>query len=130
MRECSSEQTNIAEKPFDFAMDLVYFISEDCGNPAITVNVVQETTSTLTVNWSDSQAVTNRTFIILICYTVISALWVFSSLLVISSICGPVTRMVSTLCFWPWFLFVIAGSILDVVATGYHIHDIFHTTVR
>lgn len=32
--------------------------------------------------------------------------------------------------YWPWFLSVLAGCILDVVATVYHALDITHTTVR
>lgn len=31
--------------------------------------------------------------------------------------------------YWPWFLSVLAGCILDVVATVYHVLDITHTTV-
>lgn len=104
-------------------------LDEDCGEPAITAPGLNQDL-TIYVNWGESDEVTNRTYIFMIVYAAISALWIVTSLLVITTICGPVTKVVRGLCFWPWFLVIIAGSVLDAVATGYHIHDIVHTTVR
>uniref|UniRef100_A0A1L8EIE5 Uncharacterized protein n=2 Tax=Haematobia irritans TaxID=7368 RepID=A0A1L8EIE5_HAEIR len=127
LKECSKETTNIEQKPFKFATDLIYFLNEDCGDPAVTISGIEQS-SVIFVNWGDSDNVTNREYIFMIVYAVISGLWIITSLLVLTTICGPVTNMVRGLCFWPWFLVIIAGSILDAVATGYHIHDIVHTT--
>ncbi|XP_061393286.1 uncharacterized protein LOC133328754 [Musca vetustissima] len=127
LRECSKETTDVSAAPLKFATDLIYFLNEDCGNPSITTPSVEESL-TIHVNWGESDEVTNRTFIFMIAYAAISALWIVTSLLVITTICGPVTTVVKALCFWPWFLVIIAGSILDAVATGYHVHDIVHTT--
>ncbi|XP_073839300.1 uncharacterized protein isoform X2 [Musca autumnalis] len=127
LRECSKETTDVTEQPLKFAMDLIYFLDENCGDPSITVPTTDESL-TIHVNWGDSDDVTNRTYIFMIAYAAVSALWIVTSLLVITTICGPVTTVVKALCFWPWFLVIIAGSILDAVATGYNIHDIVHTT--
>ncbi|XP_013115162.1 uncharacterized protein LOC106092783 [Stomoxys calcitrans] len=126
-RECSKSTTDLSQESFKFATYLIYFLTEDCGYPEVT-NPLLNDPSVIHVNWEDSEVVTNREFIFMIVYAAISALWIVTSLLVITTICGPVTKIVRGLCFWPWFLVIIAGSILDVVATGFHIHDIVHTT--
>lgn len=127
LRECSQEATDVSSNPFKFAMDLVYFLDKQCGDPSVTIAGAPESV-TLNVDWNSSEPVGNRTFIFMICYAAISGLWIITSLTVIATICGTVTKTVYALCFWPWFLVIIAGSILDAVATGYHVHDILHTT--
>ncbi|KAM7358501.1 uncharacterized protein ACRADG_003452 isoform 1-T8 [Cochliomyia hominivorax] len=127
LRQCSKEATDISKKPFQFAMDLIYFMNKNCGNPSVTVPGNTESVS-LDVNFNQAAQIENRTFILLITYAVISALWIVTSLAVISTLCGRITRTVNGLCFWPWFLVIMAGCILDVVATGYNIHDIINTT--
>ena len=88
------------------------------------------TSITLTVDFDKAEIVENRLYIFLITYAVISALWVITSLAIITTLCGPVTKTINALCFWPWFLAIMAGCILDVVATGYFVHDVINTTVR
>ncbi|CAD7004914.1 unnamed protein product [Ceratitis capitata] len=119
--------SDITENPFEFIMRLIYFQKESCGNPKVTA---QDLPNEIVVdmNWSKSFAITNRTFIFLITYAAVSALWIATSVLVLASICGRVTRFVAAISFWPWFLIVIGGSILDGVATGYFVDDIIHTT--
>lgn len=101
---------------------------EDCGNPSVTVAGSQQSV-TLEVDFSIANIIENRTYIILITYAVISALWVITSLAIITTLCGRVTKTVNGLCFWPWFIFIMAGCILDVVATVFNVRDIIHTTV-
>ncbi|XP_023309405.1 uncharacterized protein LOC111691016 [Lucilia cuprina] len=127
LRQCSKETTDISSKPFQFAMDLIYFMNEDCGSPSVTVSDLPQPI-TLDVDFNKAEPVENRTFIFMITYAVISTLWVVTSLTIITTLCGPVTKTINGLCFWPWFLVIMAGCILDVVATGYHIHDIINTT--
>lgn len=128
LRQCinMSDPADISSQPFHFIMNLIYFLNKDCGSPNITLPLNQETVS-LNVSWDDSYSLTHRTYIFLLTYTAISATWIITSLLVISTICGPVTKTVACFCFWPWFLVIIAGSIVDAVATGYHVNDIMHT---
>lgn len=46
------------------------------------------------------------------------------------TLCFATTKLMTGIIYWPWFLSVLAGCILDVVATVYHVLDITHTTVR
>lgn len=46
------------------------------------------------------------------------------------TLCFATTKLMTGIIYWPWFLSVLAGCILDVVATVYHALDITHTTVR
>ncbi|XP_036338378.1 uncharacterized protein LOC118748150 [Rhagoletis pomonella] len=125
---CQTEgATDVSKNPFDFVMKLVYFQSESCGNPKITASSLSQEIE-IQMNWSKSFDITNRTYIFLITYAAVSALWIVTSLLVLASVCGPVTKLVAAISFWPWFSIVIGGCILDGVATGYHIYDLIHTT--
>lgn len=45
------------------------------------------------------------------------------------TLCFATTKLMTGIIYWPWFLSVLAGCILDVVATVYHAQDITHTTV-
>lgn len=125
---CQNEETtDITKNPFEFVMRLIYFQRENCGNPKVSATGLSNEV-VIEMIWSKSFAITNRTYIFLITYAVVSALWIVTSLLVLASICGRVTNFVAAISFWPWFLFVIGGSVLDGVATGYFICDIIHTT--
>lgn len=117
---------------------------EECGEPVLKVADEQ---FSLNIDWQTSYAITNREFIFMITYAVISGVWVATSVLVISelckkpfsfynnsrstpaTLCNRTTKLISGVVYWPWFLSVLAGSILDVVATVYHGIDISHTTV-
>ncbi|XP_053955563.1 uncharacterized protein LOC128861450 [Anastrepha ludens] len=125
---CQNEgASDISKNPLGFVMRLIYFQRESCGNPNVTVSGLSEEIEIQMV-WSKSFAITNRLYIFLITYAAVSALWIVTSLLVLASICGPVTKFVAAISFWPWFSIVIGGCILDGVATGYHISDVIHTT--
>ncbi|XP_069966966.1 uncharacterized protein [Bactrocera oleae] len=102
-------------------------IGEYCGNPKVSAPGLSNEV-VIEMVWSKSFAITNRTYIFLITYAAVSALWIVTSLLVLASICGRVTNLVAAISFWPWFLIVIGGSILDGVATGYYICDVINTT--
>uniref|UniRef100_A0A0K8VHR0 Uncharacterized protein n=2 Tax=Bactrocera latifrons TaxID=174628 RepID=A0A0K8VHR0_BACLA len=125
---CQNEATtDIAKNPFEFVMRLIYFQRETCGNPKVSAPALPSEI-VIEMVWSKSFEITNRTYIFLITYAAVSALWIVTSLLVLASICGRVTKFVAAISFWPWFLIVIGGSLLDGVATGYFIYDIIHTT--
>jgi len=47
-----------------------------------------------------------------------------------ATLCNRTTKLISGVVYWPWFLSVLAGSILDVVASVYHGIDLSHTTVE
>uniref|UniRef100_A0A1B0AG17 Uncharacterized protein n=1 Tax=Glossina pallidipes TaxID=7398 RepID=A0A1B0AG17_GLOPL len=128
LRQCTntSDAADISSQPFHFILNLIYFLNKECGSPNITLPINQETV-TLNISWDDSYKLTHRTYIFLLTYTAISATWIITSLLVISSICGPVSKTVACFCFGPWFLVIIAGSIVDAVATGYHVNDVIQT---
>ncbi|KAL9910693.1 uncharacterized protein ACN427_005237 isoform 1-T4 [Glossina fuscipes fuscipes] len=128
LRQCTnmSDSADISSQPFHFIMNLIYFLNKECGSPNITLPINQETV-TLNVSWDDSFKLTHRTYIFLLTYTAISATWIITSLLVISSIWGPVSKTVAWFCFGPWFLVIVAGSIVDAIATGYHVNDIIQT---
>lgn len=71
----------------------------------------------------------NRTFIFLICYLIISTLWILTSLWsILTALCFS-DRNLKLLSFGSWFTVVLVGCVLDAVATGYHIHNLVHTTV-
>ncbi|XP_064539795.1 uncharacterized protein LOC135429431 [Drosophila montana] len=123
LQDCQAT-TDIANEPFKFAMDLIYFVQEDCGSPAIDF---QGSTFDLTMDWSKSYEVTHREFIFMVTYAVVSGLWVASSVLIILTLCCATTKLISGAIYWPWFLSVLAGCILDVVATVYHALDITKT---
>ncbi|XP_017071647.1 uncharacterized protein LOC108108203 [Drosophila eugracilis] len=124
-RECPDGVTDFSINPFKYAMELIYFAEEECGDPVLKVNDNQ---IDLTMDWTISYAITNREFIFMITYAVISGLWVATSTLVITTLCNRTTKLISGVVYWPWFLSVLAGSILDVVASVYHGLDISHTT--
>lgn len=73
--------------------------------------------------------VAERTEGLVIFYIAISFLWVLTSLLVIV---GATRRKLSKTAFHcyftPWAIVIIAGCLLDVIATVFHIIDICHTT--
>ncbi|KAM8709194.1 hypothetical protein ACLKA7_016066 [Drosophila subpalustris] len=117
--------TNIVNEPFKFAMDLIYFLNKDCGPPSVEIS---ENSIELNMDWDKSFAVTHREYIFMITYAVISGLWVAASCLIIFTLCFTTTKLISGTVYWPWFLSVVAGSILDVVATVYHVLDITKTT--
>ncbi|KAH8405289.1 hypothetical protein KR222_001977 [Zaprionus bogoriensis] len=123
LRDCQTT-SNIAQDPFKFAMDLIYFSQEDCGLPELEYS---DHTYTLQMDWNKSFAVTNREYIFMIVYAVVSGLWVASSVLIILTLCFATTKLMTGIIYWPWFLSVLAGCILDVVATVYHAQDITHT---
>ncbi|XP_062128960.1 uncharacterized protein LOC133840851 [Drosophila sulfurigaster albostrigata] len=123
LKDCQTT-TDIAKDPFKFAMDLIYFVDEDCGQPELEFSGY---TFELTMDWTKSFAVTNREYIFMIVYAVISGLWIASSCLIILTLCFKTTKLISGMIYWPWFLSVLAGCILDVVATVYHGIDIGET---
>ncbi|EDX08969.1 uncharacterized protein LOC6736514 [Drosophila simulans] len=124
-RECPDGVTEFSSNPFKYAMELIYFAQEECGEPVLKV---ADEEFPLNIDWKTSYAITNREFIFMITYAVISGLWVATSVLVITTLCNRTTKLISGVVYWPWFLSVLCGSILDVVATVYHGIDISHTT--
>ncbi|XP_016991709.1 uncharacterized protein LOC108053527 [Drosophila rhopaloa] len=124
-RECPDGVTDFSENPFKYAMELIYFTEQECGDPVLKVNQIQVD---LNMDWAKSFAITNREFIFMITYAVVSGLWVATSVLVITTLCNRTTKLISGVVYWPWFLSVLAGSILDVVASVYHGIDLTHTT--
>lgn len=84
---------------------------------------------TITVNDDNNNNIKLRTFGILISYSVISTLWILLSLVVLTCVCVPFTSRVAKIYFWPWFISIVLGSVLDMIATVFHIFDILHTTV-
>ncbi|XP_017127837.1 uncharacterized protein LOC108146365 [Drosophila elegans] len=123
-RECPDGVTDFSENPFKYAMELIYFTEKECGDPVLKVNDVHVD---LSIDWKKSYAVTNREFIFMITYAVVSGLWVATSVLIITTLCNRTTKLISGAIYWPWFLSVLAGSILDVVASVYHGLDLSHT---
>ncbi|XP_030372472.1 uncharacterized protein LOC115622611 [Scaptodrosophila lebanonensis] len=117
--------TNLMDDPFKFATDLIYFADESCGDPTVTYG---EYVISLPMDWPKSFAITNREFIFMITYAAVSGLWVVTSFLVLATLCSTTTKVISGAIYWPWFLVILAGSILDVVATVYHAIDISNTT--
>ncbi|EDW17732.1 uncharacterized protein LOC6581528 [Drosophila mojavensis] len=127
MQDCQ-ETTNIAADPFKFAMNLIYFVQEECGPPIIELSYdgVQGSYP-LTMDWHQSYETKNREFIFMVTYAVVSGLWVAASALIILTLCCATTKLISGVIYWPWFLSVLAGCILDIVATVYHGMDISKT---
>ena len=126
LEKCSQEVRNIETKPFEFVLDNLYFADEKCGNPVVEIRQIDKK-YTLDVNWAKSFKITHRLNILLITYVVVSTLWIITSLMVLTTLCGALTKVVSALCYWPWFLAIMAGCVLDAVATGYFVSDIYHT---
>ncbi|EDV50327.1 uncharacterized protein LOC6546135 [Drosophila erecta] len=124
-RECPDGVTDFSENPFKYAVELIYFTQEQCGEPVLKISEEQVP---LAIDWEKSYAITHREFIFMITYAVVSGLWVATSVLVITTLCSPTTKLISGTIYWPWFLSVLAGSILDVVASVYHGIDLSHTT--
>ncbi|XP_017011715.2 uncharacterized protein [Drosophila takahashii] len=124
-RECPDGVTDFSSNPFKYAMELIYFAQQDCGDPVLKIDKVEVD---LNIDWGKSSAITDREFIFMITYAVISGLWVATSVLVITTLCNRTTKLISGVVYWPWFLSVLAGSILDVVASVYHGLDLSHTT--
>ncbi|XP_016966676.1 uncharacterized protein LOC108035521 [Drosophila biarmipes] len=124
-RECPDVVTDFSDNPFRYAMELIYFSQEQCGDPVLKIS---DQEVDLTIDWSKSFAITNREFIFMITYAVVSGLWVATSVLVITTLCNRTTKLISGVVYWPWFLSVLAGSVLDVVASVYHGFDLSHTT--
>lgn len=57
---------------------------QECGNPVVALNYNNiDQSYELTMDWAKSFAITNREFIFLVTYAVISGLWVASSTLII-----------------------------------------------
>ncbi|KAH8296717.1 hypothetical protein KR054_010216, partial [Drosophila jambulina] len=119
------DATNFVDNPFKFAMELIYFAEKECGTPAL---VVQGQDFQLSIDWNKSFTITNREYIFMITYAVVSGLWVATSVLIITTLCNRTTKLISGVVYWPWFLSVLAGCILDVVASVYHGLDLSHTT--
>ncbi|XP_023176045.2 uncharacterized protein LOC111602928 [Drosophila hydei] len=127
LRDCK-DKSDIAAEPFQFAMNLIYFVQQECGNPVVALNYNNiDQSYELTMDWAKSFAITNREFIFLVTYAVISGLWVASSTLIILTLCFATTKLISGTVYWPWFLSVLAGCVVDVVATVYHGLDISET---
>ncbi|XP_017058072.1 uncharacterized protein LOC108099207 [Drosophila ficusphila] len=124
-RECPDGVTDFSENPFKFAMELIYFSQQECGDPVLKIGNDQVD---LTIDWAKSETLTHREFIFMVTYAVVSGLWVATSVLVITTLCSRTTKLISGAIYWPWFLSVLAGSILDVVASVYHGIDLSHTT--
>ncbi|XP_001354285.4 uncharacterized protein LOC6599502 [Drosophila persimilis] len=123
-RECHDVE-EFGSNPFKFAMELIYFSEKECGSPEIMMNGQK---ATLEMDWEKSYAVTHREYIFMITYAVVSGLWIATSLLIIFTLCSRTTKLIAGAAYWPWFLSVMAGSILDVVASVYHGIDLSHTT--
>ncbi|SPP87155.1 uncharacterized protein LOC117589120 [Drosophila guanche] len=122
-RECHDVE-EFSTNPFKFAMELIYFSEKECGDPEIMINSQK---ITLEMDWPKSYQVTHREYIFMITYAVVSGVWIATSLLIIFTLCSRTTKLIAGAAYWPWFLAVIAGSILDVVATVYHGIDLSHT---
>ncbi|XP_022232865.1 uncharacterized protein LOC111081182 [Drosophila obscura] len=122
-RECH-EVEDFSSNPFKFAMELIYFSEQECGDPDIMMNGQH---TTLDMDWEKSYDVTHREYIFMITYAVVSGLWIATSLLIIFTLCSRTTKLIAGAAYWPWFLAVMAGSILDVVASVYHGIDLSHT---
>lgn len=78
---------------------------------------------------ADDPATTQRAYIFLIVYACISAIWILTGVIALVGLCSPPTRKAQLGCFLPFLLAVIAGSILDIVATVFFGIDIGKTTV-
>lgn len=145
LRECSQQITDIAKQPFQYIMDLIYFYGksfskatkiftwtvlsdEACGNRALLIPM--NGTPTLLNFTSSADTVENRTFIFLICYVIISTMWILTSLWSVMTHFCRAHKTLRILSFGTWFAVVLAGSILDAVATGYHVYNLVHTTVK
>ncbi|TMW50658.1 hypothetical protein DOY81_004275 [Sarcophaga bullata] len=125
LRECDQAITHIAKQPFSYIMDLIYFYDNACGPPQIYTSA----TGLVTMNLTDSaEPTSNRNFIFLICYVIISTLWILTSIwcLLTCFCCGH--RGVKLLSYGSWFAVVFAGCILDAVATGFNIYNMVNTT--
>lgn len=123
---------------------------QECGPPVIELSYNGiEGSYPLTMDWQQSLVTKNREFIFMVTYAVVSGLWVAASALIIRkwtmyhsrsillvssltvvTLCCATTKLISGVIYWPWFLSVLAGCILDVVATVYHGLDISETLVR
>lgn len=69
-----------------------------------------------------------RTYILICGYGIISSLWILTTIMVLSSICSPSAgRKTYHCCFLPWKIVIILGCLLDIIATGFHIYDIYNT---
>lgn len=123
-RECH-DASPFESNPFKFAMELIYFSEKECGDPSL---IVSDQVLVLTMDWDKSYEITHREYIFMISYAVVSGLWIASSVLIILTLCSRTTKLISGALYWPWFLAVLAGSILDVVASVYHGLDLSHTT--
>ncbi|XP_055845646.1 uncharacterized protein LOC129911761 [Episyrphus balteatus] len=138
MHNCSGENSDPVGKTFEFILNLIYFSSQDCGEPilhvpeSITIPDIPNGPQIsrdfkLEIDFKKANILSDREYIFLIGYAVISALWVITSFLVLVTICCTLTKLVALVCFWPWLISVLLGSILDAVATGFHIKDILQT---
>ncbi|KAL5292921.1 hypothetical protein ACFFRR_011596 [Megaselia abdita] len=107
---------------FQIVMQLVYFNDEQCP---ISLTMDDKTVDFIA---TDATAVTERTYILLIVYACISAIWVLTAVIALVGLCSPPTRRAQLGCFLPFLLAVIAGSILDVVASVFFGIDISNTT--
>ncbi|XP_017096400.2 uncharacterized protein [Drosophila bipectinata] len=123
-RDCH-EATVFNSNPFKFAMELIYFTQKDCSPPSLIVN--DHDYSLTITNWDKSYEIVNREYIFMITYAVVSGLWIATSVLIILTLCSRTTKLISGALYWPWFLAVIGGSALDVVASVYHGIDLSHT---
>ncbi|XP_055911521.1 uncharacterized protein LOC129945691 [Eupeodes corollae] len=127
LHNCSGENSDPVGKTFEFILNLIYFSSEECGEPTLHIPEANQDLK-LTIDFKKANVLSDREYIFFISYAVISALWVITSLLVLVTICCTLTKLVALICFWPWLISVMLGSILDTIATGFHIKDIVQTT--
>ncbi|KAM7355821.1 uncharacterized protein ACRADG_001767 isoform 2-T2 [Cochliomyia hominivorax] len=107
-------------------MDLIYFYDNACGKPGV---LIPGNKSPTFMNLTSlAEPTENRTFIFLICYVIISTLWILTSLWsLLTSLCFA-HRNIKLISFGSCFIMVLLGCVLDAVATGYHIHNLVHTT--
>ncbi|ALC43354.1 CG1246 [Drosophila busckii] len=116
--------TQIENNPLRFAMDLIYFADKECGDPKLNI---QGNTIELQMNWDKSYEITHREYIFMMTYAVVSGCWIASSVFIILTLCFATTKLITGVVYWPWFLSVLAGCILDVVATVFHAIDLSNT---
>lgn len=103
-------------------MYFIYFRNADCGE------VVWSRLRPVMAEMPSVTFVAERTEGIVIFYLALSGLWIITSGLVIGgALKKTLDRRSFHMYFTPWAIMIIAGSVLDVIATAFHIFDICNT---
>lgn len=127
LHKCHGMTSDLVGDTFKFVLNLIYFTSEDCGQPRIKIPA-QNVDQVLNINFQKAHLLSDREFIFSICYAAISTVWCITSLLVLLTICCRLSKLIKWFCFWPWLISIMLGSALDAIASGFHINDILKTT--